>query len=158
GLLRLPWMPWGACRGASSCDAFEDWGRGGDVDSPAGPVAERAPRLRAWQREALEIYDNQPLRRDFLVTATPGSGKTAFALALAARLLGRRAIDRVIVVCPTDHLRSQWADAAAAAGVALDGALSNSVGPVRAGTSGYVATYAQVAAKPALHAARCAAK
>jgi ATP-dependent helicase YprA (DUF1998 family) len=39
--------------------------------------------LRAWQRAALEAYEAQNPRRDFLVTATPGSGKTAFALAVA---------------------------------------------------------------------------
>ncbi|MGI8762134.1 MAG: DEAD/DEAH box helicase [Jatrophihabitantaceae bacterium] len=110
-------------------------------------------RLRSWQRAALKCYDEQP-RRDFLLTATPGAGKTTFALALARRLLERRAIDRVVVVCPTDHLRVQWADAAAAAGIGLDAALSNAVGPVRTDLSGYVTTYAQVAAKPALHAAR----
>jgi len=116
-------------------------------------------RLRAWQAEALGVYeaDGTP-RRDFLVTATPGAGKTTFALALAARLLARRAVERVIVVAPTDHLRTQWADAAARAGIPLDGALTNSVGPVRPDLTGYVTTYAQVAAKPALHSARATAK
>jgi superfamily II DNA or RNA helicase len=97
-------------------------------------------------------------RRDFLVTATPGSGKTTFALALAAQLIAARVIERMIVVCPTDHLRTQWADAADRAGIALDAALSNSVGPVRPDLRGYVTTYAQVAAKPALHAARTTAR
>ncbi len=115
------------------------------------------PRLRAWQRAALQTY-RQQRRRDFLVTATPGSGKTTFALALAQLLVAERVIDRVVVVCPTDHLRTQWADAAAAAGLPLDAALSNAVGPVRPDLRGYVTTYAQVAAKPALHAARTAAK
>jgi superfamily II DNA or RNA helicase len=114
--------------------------------------------LRSWQRAALDTYEAEARRRDFLVTATPGSGKTAFALTLAARLLQRRVIDRVIVVCPTDHLRTQWADAAARAGIALDAALTNAVGPVRPDLVGYVTTYAQVAAKPALHAARTSAK
>ena len=117
-----------------------------------------APPLRSWQLAALRAYESEPVRRDFLVTATPGAGKTAFALTLAARLLQRRAVDRVIVVCPTDHLRSQWADAAALAGLPLDAALSNASGPVRPDLVGYVTTYAQVAAKPALHAARTAAK
>ena len=112
------------------------------------------PRLRAWQAAALEAYEAVSPRRDFLVTATPGAGKTAFALTLASRLLARRVIDRLIVVCPTDHLRTQWADAAARVGVPLDAALTNAVGPVRADLVGYVTTYAQVAAKPALHAAR----
>lgn len=122
------------------------------------PAAGEQERLRAWQREALAAYESDGPRRDFLVTATPGAGKTRFALTLAARLLRRRAVDRVIVVCPTDHLRTQWADAAGAAGLSLDAALSNAVGPVRADLVGYVTTYAQVAAKPALHAARANAK
>jgi superfamily II DNA or RNA helicase len=117
-----------------------------------------ARRLRAWQRSALAQYAAQDRPKDFLVTATPGSGKTAYALAVAAALLAERVVDRVIVVCPTDHLRTQWADAADAVGIPLDAALTNAVGPVRADLRGYVTTYAQVAAKPALHAARTTAK
>src|SRR5215475_6677219 len=100
-------------------------------------------RLRAWQRAALAEYE-AATRRDFLVTATPGAGKTAFALTLANRLIAQRIVDRLIVVCPTDHLRTQWADAAARFGIALDPALPNSVGPVRPDVTGYVTTYAQV--------------
>jgi superfamily II DNA or RNA helicase len=109
--------------------------------------------LRAWQVEALDAYC-AAFPKDYLVTATPGAGKTTFALAVVAQLLSRRLIQRVIVVCPTDHLRTQWADAAARVGVTLDPNLSNADGPVRDGTDGYVTTYAQVAGKPAIHAAR----
>jgi superfamily II DNA or RNA helicase len=116
------------------------------------------PQLRSWQRAALAAYRSQERRRDFLVTATPGAGKTTFALVLARTLVEARVIDRVVVVCPTDHLRTQWAEAADAAGVPLDAALTNAVGPVRPDLRGYVTTYAQVAAKPALHAARTGAK
>ena len=113
-------------------------------------------RLRPWQRQALAAYDDvdRP-RRDFLLTATPGAGKTTFALAVAGRLLRRRVIDRLVVVCPTDHLRTQWADAAGAVGIVLDPKMSNAQGPVPAGAHGYVSTYAQVAGRPAIHAARC---
>jgi superfamily II DNA or RNA helicase len=128
------------------------------VAQPRRPSAPAQPPLRSWQRAAMLDYEAENPRRDFLVTATPGAGKTTFALALASRLLARRAIDRVVVVCPTDHLRTQWAEAADRAGIPLDAALSNAVGPVRPDLVGYVTTYAQVAAKPALHAARAAAR
>src|SRR3954471_10576232 len=120
------------------------------------PATTSARPLRAWQQAALEQYE-QRSPKDFLVTATPGAGKTTFALALAARLLSRREVARVIVVCPTDHLRLQWADAADRLGIVLDPGLTNAVGPVRAGTQGYVTTYAQAAGKPMLHAARATA-
>ncbi len=119
------------------------------------PVRVDETRLRPWQRAALGAYDDADRSAGFLLTATPGAGKTAFALALAGRLLARRVIDRVVVVCPTDHLRTQWADAAGAVGLVLDPAMTNAQGPVPAGADGYVTTYAQVAGRPAIHAARC---
>ncbi len=122
------------------------------------PVGPSPARLRPWQREALAAYEDAQQggrRRDFLVTATPGAGKTTFALAVAGSLLQRRVIDRVVVVCPTDHLRTQWADAAGAVGLVLDPTLTNAQGPVPDGMDGYVTTYAQVAGRPAIHAARC---
>ena len=112
------------------------------------------PNLRPWQSDALHAYASANAR-DFLVTATPGAGKTTFALAVAAHLLDNRVVGRVVVVCPTDHLRTQWADAAARVGLTLDPTMTNAQGPVRDGAHGYVTTYAQVAQRPAIHAARC---
>jgi superfamily II DNA or RNA helicase len=124
---------------------------------PAFGMPARSSPLRGWQREALAAYLAAE-HDDFLVTATPGAGKTTFALAVAATLLGRRVVDRMIVVCPTDHLRTQWADAAARVGLALDPTLSNAAGPVRPDMRGYVTTYAQVAGAPMLHRARTESK
>ena len=109
--------------------------------------------LRAWQKEAYREYFAQP-RRDFLVVATPGAGKTAYALTIAAELLARREIAAVTVVTPTEHLKHQWAQAAHRVGIALDPAYRNAQGRASADFTGVAVTYAQVAAHPALHQQR----
>lgn len=104
-------------------------------------------RLRAWQQEALSRYlDERP--RDFLAVATPGAGKTTFALAIAAELLSRRVIERVTIVTPTDHLKTQWAEAAARAGIPIDPAYSVGQGKTSAEYVGIALTYAGVAVNP----------
>jgi superfamily II DNA or RNA helicase len=50
--------------------------------------------LRGWQKEAYREYFLLP-RRDFLLAATPGAGKTAWALTVAAELLARREVAAV---------------------------------------------------------------
>jgi superfamily II DNA or RNA helicase len=87
-----------------------------------------ATPLRAWQTAALDKYfAEQP--RDFLAVATPGAGKTTFALTAAAELLSRRVVERVTVVAPTEHLKTQWAEAAARAGIPIDPTYSAKLGP-----------------------------
>ena len=86
--------------------------------------------------------------RDFLAVATPGAGKTTFALSVAAELLGRRIVDRIIVVAPTEHLKLQWAEAAARAGVPLDPTYSAGSGKTSADFVGVAVTYAGVAVNP----------
>jgi superfamily II DNA or RNA helicase len=123
----------------------------------AGIAAEAASGsgsgLRAWQRRALTRYlAARP--RDFLANATPGAGKTTFGLRIAAELLADRTVASVTVVTPTEHLKYQWAEAAARAGIALDPEFRNSGGPTSTAYQGVVVTYAQVAAHPVLHRAR----
>ncbi|WP_435300582.1 DEAD/DEAH box helicase [Timonella sp. A28] len=124
--------------------------------SPTFPT--RAPwgtatKLRAWQAEALDLYREQE-PRDFLAVATPGAGKTTFALRLATELLERRVVRKVTVVAPTEHLKHQWADAAARVGIQLDPNYKNAQGKTADYYDGVALTYAQVAANPALHANR----
>ena len=69
-----------------------------------------ASKLRAWQQEALDRY-LQSSPRDFLAVATPGAGKTTYALRVATELLGAGIVSRITVVAPTEHLKTQWADA-----------------------------------------------
>ncbi|KQQ43129.1 hypothetical protein ASF50_03815 [Nocardioides sp. Leaf307] len=106
-----------------------------------------APSLRAWQQAAMEKYFDGP-SRDFLAVATPGAGKTTFALSVAAELLGRRMIDRITVVAPTEHLKLQWAEAAARAGIPLDPAYSAGKGRTSEDYVGIAVTYAGVAVNP----------
>ncbi len=116
----------------------------------SGPAAYS---LRGWQRRALVKYlTAQP--RDFLAVATPGSGKTTFALRIAAELLAQRAVAQVTVVVPTEHLKVQWARAAAGVGIELDPRFSNSNAQTSSEYHGVVVTYAQVASHPALHRVR----
>jgi superfamily II DNA or RNA helicase len=103
--------------------------------------------LRAWQSEAIGQYFEQD-PRDFLTVATPGAGKTTFALSIAAELLSRRIIDRITVVAPTEHLKTQWAQAAAQVGIPIDPAYSGGKGRTSGDFVGIAVTYAGVAANP----------
>jgi superfamily II DNA or RNA helicase len=112
-----------------------------------------ADKLRAWQQEALDSYlTREP--RDFLAVATPGAGKTTFALRVATELLRRGTVQRLTVVCPTEHLKKQWADAAGRVGIRLDPTFRNSQGSHGRSFHGVAVTYAQIAMKPTLHRAR----
>jgi len=106
-----------------------------------------AGSLRAWQTAALNDYlERQP--RDYLAVATPGAGKTTFALTVAAELLGRRVVDRVVVVAPTEHLKLQWAEAAARAGLPIDPSYSAGKGRISSDYVGVAVTYAGVGVNP----------
>ncbi|MEU8703875.1 DEAD/DEAH box helicase [Streptomyces sp. NPDC048565] len=123
--------------------------------SPAFPG--RAPwgtagKLRAWQQGAMDRYiQEQP--RDFLAVATPGAGKTTFALTLASWLLHHHVVQQITVVAPTEHLKKQWAEAAARIGIKLDP--DYSAGPVSKEYHGVAITYAGVGVRPMLHRNRC---
>jgi superfamily II DNA or RNA helicase len=111
------------------------------------------PGLRGWQKDAYHEYFRLP-RRDFLLVATPGAGKTTYALTVAAELLARREIAALTIVTPTEHLKHQWAQAAGRFGIAIDPAYRNAQGRAGADFAGVAVTYAQVAAHPALHRQR----
>ena len=112
-----------------------------------------APSLRAWQTAALGRYFAES-PKDFLAVATPGAGKTTFALTVASELLSRRVIDRVTVVAPTEHLKTQWAEAAARVGIPLDPSYAGRAGKTSADYVGVAVTYAGVAVNPLAHRIR----
>jgi len=122
-------------------------------ESPRSVLDNDFSFLRGWQKDAYEEYF-RVTRRDFLLVATPGAGKTAYALTVATRLLATREIAAVTVVTPTEHLKYQWAQAAARFGIAIDPSYRNAQGRAGADFRGVAVTYAQVAAHPALHRQR----
>lgn len=99
--------------------------------------------LRKWQVEALsKVLESDST--NFTVVACPGAGKTTFALVTALHLLAaeRRPL---LIVTPTEHLKVQWANAAAKMGLVLDPQWSASV--VSKEIHGAICTYAQASSQ-----------
>ncbi len=82
---------------------------------------------------------------DFLAVATPGAGKTTFALTAARQELAAEAGRRLVVVVPTVHLKDQWARAASAFDLHLDPRWTAAEGSLAPDMHGVVTTYQQVA-------------
>ena len=120
----------------------------------APAIARGRPACGAWQRDGAGAPTRpRPDAATSWSPRRPGAGKTTFALALAARLLapagdrpGDRGRARPITCAPSGPTPPTRPDCRSTP------TLTNAVGPVRADLAGYVTTYAQVAAKPALHA------
>lgn len=105
------------------------------------------PPLRAWQKAALDRFE-AATDPDFLAVATPGAGKTTFALEAARRALAAGAARRLVVVTPTQHLKRQWARAADGFGLALESEWT-SRSALPPDLHGIVVTYQQVASSKA---------
>ena len=111
--------------------------------------------LRPWQRAAFDLFTaggvpdpiDGSIRRDFLAVATPGAGKTTFALTCARATLAE-ASRPLVVVAPTSHLKTQWSLAAHRLGLQLDPRWSPGDGLAR-DVHGLITTYQQVATGPA---------
>jgi len=106
-----------------------------------------------WQADALERFFATGY--DFLVTATPGAGKTKMALQGAKKLYEDGKIKRIIVIVPTDNLRGQWSDNAHREGLDLSGSYQNGTASLTAADHGVIATYQQVCASPELWRRHC---
>ncbi|MFZ1946360.1 MAG: DEAD/DEAH box helicase family protein, partial [bacterium] len=105
----------------------------------------------AWQQEARREFRFSP-KQSFLVTATPGSGKTRFSLACINDVREIGAAQRVMVVVPTDHLRRQWAEAAHQyAGLNLNETFANGHGGIAPDCDGVVVTYHSVGRSPEVY-------
>jgi superfamily II DNA or RNA helicase len=102
--------------------------------------------LRSWQIEALRRFSHAS--GDFLVVAAPGAGKTRVSLVAAERLMQESAIEKIVVVVPTAHLRTQWAQAAHLSGIQLDDTFTNGAAILAGDYDGAVVTYQSVAMSP----------
>ena len=103
--------------------------------------------LRRWQREAVEQWA-QTRPSVSLATVCPGAGKTLFAAAIAYGALIDGLVDQVIIVVPSDHLRTQAALAFADVGVQLDPTFSNAAPSIARDLLGVVVTYQQIGQDP----------
>src|SRR5436305_1467623 len=107
----------------------------------------RTVRLRPWQKAAFDRFASSDAK-DFLAVATPGAGKTTFALTAARHALAQHPT-RLVVVAPTAHLKVQWARAAAGFSLHLDPAWSAADGGLAPDMHGIDTSSQQVAASPA---------
>jgi superfamily II DNA or RNA helicase len=152
------------CSGCSACgpggcqrelepgwhaDHMQPHSHGGQTDvingqalCPRCNLVKGATMLREWQQQAKEDFLGCG-KPDFLLAATPGSGKTRFALDLARDLLATGQVERIVVVVPSDTLRQQWADQGDAFGIPLM-PVSDAADYEKAGYRGCVVTYQQL--------------
>ena len=107
------------------------------IDGPMTTVT-----LRPWQRAAFDQFRSSG-DPDYLAVATPGAGKTTFALVCARASLVEQP-RTLIVVAPTSHLKVQWSLAAHRLGLQLDPDWSPDAGLAR-DVHGLVTTYQQIA-------------
>ncbi|KYC47427.1 MAG: type I restriction enzyme EcoKI subunit R [Candidatus Methanofastidiosum methylothiophilum] len=119
-------------------------------------ITDRQFELRAWQSEAyrklVEKVNNG--EKDFLCVATPGAGKTKFALRVAHQFLNKNLAERVVIVAPTDSLKRQWAsEASIFSGIDIDPDFTNANGIETNDFHGIAITYALLGQdKKSIHA------
>lgn len=140
-------------------DHSKSWKDGGETDVVNGRAMHRRCNrqkgsaselpLRLWQERALDKY-TLVAGRDFLLVATPGAGKTRFAGEVIRNHFNAEAVNRLVVVVPTEHLKFQWADDLHSLGIEVEPRWENSSGGWPAGMHGVAVTYAQVATNPLL--------
>ena len=110
---------------------------------------------REWQEMFFEQWRKRKNASAFLLVAVPGSGKTMAALEVARRWMLAGSDRRLMVVVPTDNLRTQWQEEAARFGIDLQ---SKEFGTnFKHGYQGGVTTYSSVANQRFIFRALCVA-
>jgi len=113
-------------------------------------------KLRDWQGQFLLTFLNKCVAENnpfFLLEAAPGTGKTIGQFCAAYILYKKQLVKWIIVVVPTDHLRSQVGEEVDKV-FALDLYYETGSFP-REDYDGEVITYAQLAANPNIYKQRC---
>ena len=132
-------------------DHVKPWSLGGDTDVFNGqalcPTCNRKKganmlRWRNWQTDCFDDWVKKD-QRDYLIAATPGSGKSAMALRIAKKAKDDGQIERIVVIVPTEFLKYQWKDKAHDFGIELDP--ENRAGLETADYHGMITTYQAVA-------------
>lgn len=101
--------------------------------------------LRIWQEEFVARY-RALSKSDFLLVATPGAGKTIAALRIAHELMNSGTVEQIVIVCPTDQLRTQWLLEAPTVNINLDRKTIGHTGAIMQTSDyvGLVVTYPEV--------------
>src|SRR5688572_1980212 len=111
--------------------------------------------MRPWQKRFLLKYHENP-SPNFLCVACPGAGKTMAAGQVVSDLLAKGVVQRVLIVVPSEGLRSQWQQALAKLGVVVDPSTMNGNGREKKTLdgkpcNGWVVTYHSLFHGPATH-------
>lgn len=110
---------------------------------------------RKWQKTFFAKWSGRNNASPFLLVAVPGSGKTMAALEVARRWMLAGSDRRLMIVVPTDNLRTQWQEEAARFGIDLQ---SKEFGTnFKHGYQGGVTTYSSVANQRFVFRALCVA-
>lgn len=106
--------------------------------------------LRGWQVQALEALAAWTPTGDtgFLVEATPGAGKTRFAIEAARRLLKAARIERIVIAVPTARLEEQWSEEFGRVGITVSPTWHAKDGALPADEQGCAATYQEIIHAP----------
>lgn len=112
--------------------------------------------LRTWQKQAWYAFQEKIVdSKNFVLVATPGCGKTLWALFVAWRLLRDGMISHIVVVCPSNVLCKYWAEDATVFGINLNFDFSNSQGDVASDFHGVAVTYHSVVRSPDVYNLQC---
>jgi superfamily II DNA or RNA helicase len=150
-----PWAhggPTDVINGQALCPAC-NLRKGSRMQGPLSPWPGEPP-MRKWADRAFRRYLAHQ-GKNFLAVATPGAGKTRFALRVAHEELRIGRVSFLFIVAPSEQLKYQWAAEAHKVGIHLSPDFSNGDGIPARDYHGVIVTYAQVAANPEIHRALC---